>query len=219
MKNFKNIIIIIIVLLYSFLLFLNNYCFAYSTSKYSIELPSNYSQTNTDSFTDSYGNNINIKISSSGDVNNFKYSHGNLEQIVNILLSELENIETLKINSVVFKDVTTFTKNNYDCFHIILEYSFLGHIFYSEQYVTMSGQEIYILTITTDDFSMFDSVNIESTVDSFTINNYKDIESDSLIKKVLMSILSVTIVIILYNIIYNKSNKNKEGKNNNGYTD
>ncbi len=239
MKKRRNKVFEIIILLCFISLIFNSCCYAYSTNKYSINVPDNYSISDADSFTDSDGNNINITITTTNNASNFKYTKANLEKLVDMYYTQFDELKmslkeqlhqkygyklsntqieeylsSFKINSVITKEITTFTKNNYKCFHIMLEYSILGEKMYGEQYATASASEIYVLTISHRNINVITNNSTKKEmVDSFTINNYKDVESDSntVLEKILMAAVSVVIIVILYNIIYNRNNN----KNNN----
>jgi len=211
---------------------------AYSTSEYSIDIPTNYKQVSENSFTDENGKNINIQIvpfgSSSWDD---PYSEKHLDELVNGFYTEIDNYreefkntlreknkkynaglteeeieeyaKSFKVDSIEKKEVITFSKNNYKGFHIVAKYV-MGEIStYADQYTVESGKKIYTLTISC---SSLDEINSnKKIVDSFTINNFQRVEGkeEKVTDKVLTTIITALIVGGLGALI-GKFNSNKK---------
>ena len=219
---------------------------AYSTSQYSIDIPFTYNKFSESSFIKENRNNINIKVTP------YPESVGNpyTEEILNMLVEMVWNIDdhsdemvntlkneygnylsdneiaeyanSFKCNSVDKKEIITFTKNNYKCFHIIANYSMRDYSYYSEQYIVVSDNNTFTITISVNSKEDLESLEIKNMINSFTIYNYKEpSQNSSLFSSDLFSeIIAVVIVTTVCNVIaYVKSkNKNKntyvEEKNN-----
>jgi len=205
MKQSKiKIFIVFIILIFGFI----PYTYGYSTEKYEIDIPSNYTQTSENSFSRDDGCNINIVIVPF-DINSdfsYAYSETNLNELVNsinedylkkILKDNLKTkygntlkeseidyiLTTFKFYGVIKKEVTTFSMNNYDCFHIIYSISILDKTTYTDQYVTISSKETYTVTLTGTNENYCNSDEVKSLLDSFTIRNFKEITSNNISAK------------------------------------
>ena len=218
---------------------------AYSTSEYSIDIPSNYSKISENSFTDETGKNINIQITQfTGSGWDDPYSEKYLNEIINALYAEIDNYreeikntlrennknydagltekeiddyaKSFKVESIVKKEVTTFSKNNYKGFHVVAKYK-MGEIStYTDQYMVGSGKKIYTLTIGCSSIEEVNSKNNKKIVDSFTIYNFQKLEGkkEKLIDKVLVSVLS-TLILGGVGALIGKFNSKKKKDNNN----
>jgi len=217
MKKYISVFFIIIVSI----LFTNN-ALAYSNDKYSIDIPNGYSQVSENSFTNEDGYNINVQISPfSDDITGDLYTESNLEEIVDSFEEEAGNykdkmknvlnesnkkngnvltqndineyVKSFKIE-VIKKEITTFTKNEYKCFHIVSKCSMSDTSFYISQYGVVSGKDLYILTITSKFVTDFDySSKITNTIDSFTIKDFKPYQETSFIGDLIANLMLTVI--------------------------
>lgn len=196
---------------------------AYSTSEYSIDIPTNYKQVSENSFTDENGKNINIQIVPFGNSSwDDPYSEKHLDELVNGFYTEIDNYreefkntlreknkkynarlteeeieeyaKSFKVDSIEKKEVITFSKNNYKGFHIVAK-CVMGELStYADQYTVGSGKKIYTLTISC---SSLDEINSnKKIVDSFTINSFQRVEGkeEKITDKVLTTIITALIV-------------------------
>ena len=211
---------------------------AYSTSEYSIDIPTNYKQVSENSFTDENGKNINIQIvpfgSSSWDN---PYSEKHLDELVKGFYTEIDKYreevkntlreknkkynaglteeeidkyaKSFRVDSVEKKEVITFSKNNYKGFHIVAKYVMGKISTYADQYTVGSGKKIYTLTISCSSLEEINSN--KKIVDSFTINNFQRLEGkeEKITDKVLTTIITALIVGGIGAII-GKFNSNKK---------
>ena len=126
-------------------------------------------------------------------------------------------LDSIDIN-ITKKEITTFTDNNYKCFHIIYNSSLNSNVLtYSEQYIVV-GQNIgYILTITGNSKSFINSSTVNEIVNSFTAVNFKEIET--IWDKILITTISTIILLPLFNLMKKKNSQNTfdiaENQNNN----
>lgn len=215
---------------------------AYSTSNYSIDIPSTYNKVSENSFTNENGKNINIQIVPYRySTTDNPYTEEHLEEIVKGLYTEVdkyreemkkmlqekndsygaglteneinEYVKSFKCNSVVKKEICTFTENNYKGFHIVANYSMGEESYYVDQYMVASGKNIYTLSITCSTLSEVDSVVTKNIVNSFKINNFQPVKGtgERVIDKILTSFFSCLIICGIGAII-GKTRKNKEDK-------
>ena len=176
---------------------------AYSTSKYSIDMPSTYVLVTEGTFSDVDGNSINIQVSqgeSSGD----PYTQENLDRLVNEMYNNVdaykeqikaslketygnyytedqikEYVDSFKCKSVDTKEITTVSKNNYKCFQLVANYEMADYSYYCRQYSIMSGSDIYTITVSAQDkLDLFTQV-VEDALNSFTISNYEEPKATS----------------------------------------
>ncbi|MBR3255458.1 MAG: hypothetical protein IKF97_04495 [Clostridia bacterium] len=171
---------------------------AYSTSKYSIDMPSTYYLVTEGTFADKDGKSINVQISK-GDSNGDPYTQENLDRLVNEMYNNVdaykeqisaslkesygsyytdeeikEYVDSFKCKSVDTKEITTVSKNKYKCFHLVANYEMADYSYYCRQYSIMSGNDIYTITVSAQDKLDLDSQVIEDALDSFTITNYEE---------------------------------------------
>lgn len=211
---------------------------AYSNDKYSINIPAGYSEVKENTFKDENGNTIQVQTKSfSDDISGEEvYTQSNLETWANSLkegvskyknnLKELLIAENnLKGNTltqeeidkyvesfetdIIKKEITTFTKNKYKCFHVIIKLSTGDFLFYMDNYTVTSGKELYSLSISANDINSFNSDLITDTIDSFTINNLKSYQETSfiadLIPNLLFTVIAFELVPFLLKVIRKKT--------------
>lgn len=214
---------------------------AYSTSQYSIDIPSTWKQNAANSFMGSGKNSANIQITKSTYGMGNPYTQDNLNKLVNELHNNVdaykndmvnslkqtygtymseqkirEYVSTFKCNSVDVSEITTCTKNNYKCFHIIANYEMADYSYYCNQYSIISGNYVFTLTVSASDKTDFDKEEMKGIVDSFTINNYQA-PSELPFSPIVMGALigaAVGAVIGVVNYFRNKKKKETENSNN-----
>lgn len=212
--------------------------YAYSNEYYSIYIPSSYTEIKDNYFMDDNGLNINIIIDShsyKGEV----YTNEHLNDFVdrfksmseNDILSSLKSVDekyntnytneeleelsnSIKIETTSVKEISTFTKNNYKCFHYILKISFGDFYYYANQYCVFTKNNYFILTITGNDMDYFNNSEITKTINSFTIKNYQEVEKEeSIWEKTYVSAISAMILAGI-SFIFNKKKSKKITKQN-----
>jgi len=192
----KSIVVSIIFIL---VLSLCNIANAYSTSQFSIDIPENWESDATNSFVNENGDNVNVQINTSPLGSGNPYTQANLDMLVDEIYNNLDSykdemaeslkqsygiymteseikeyVDSFKCNSVDLSEITTCTKNNYKCFHLISNYSMDDYSYYCNQYSIVSGNDIFTLTVSTEEKEDFENSELKGIVDSFTINNYKE---------------------------------------------
>lgn len=226
-------IVIICAILIIILFGINAY--AYSNDDYSIYIPSQYTEIFENNFVDDNGLSISIVINShayKGEI----YTKDNLNELVKETMSiskedilnsiknvneqlntshtedELENLaNSIKIETTSIQEISTFSKNNYKCFHFILKITLDDFSYYANQYCVFSKTEYFILSISGYDINYFSNPEILKTIDSFTINNYQEIEEEeSLSEKMFISAISTMIFMGICSI-FNYRKKKTDG--------
>lgn len=210
---------------------------AYSTSKYSIDMPSTYYQVTEGTFSNINGNSINVQIRE-GDFSGDPYTQENLDRLADEMSNNLdaykeqmaaslkesyssyytdeeirEYVDSFRCRSIDTKEISTITKNNYKCFHLVANYELGDYSYYCKQYLIMSGNEIYAITISAQNKLDLDNSDVREAVDSFTITNYKEPNSgnfDNIIKYIGIGAGCGAVAGIL-SYVFNK-NKNKKNK-------
>lgn len=203
----KRKILAYIIFMFILVIFFNS-SLAYSNLSYSIDIPSNYNKVGDNSFSSAKGHNINIQIVYyKGTTSEKFYTEERLNKIVNDMSDDIDTYkeemrkklkeknekygnslteeeinqyaDSYRIDSVEKKEITTFSKNNYKCFHIITKFTMGESSTYSNQYIVLLGNYIYTLTISAEDSSEFDSVELVNTINSFTIKEDKNTYDES----------------------------------------
>lgn len=210
---------------------------AYSTSKYSIDMPSTYYLVSEGVFSNIYGNSINVQVTQ-GDSSGDPYTQENLDRLVNEMYNNVDAykdqiaaslketygdyyteaeirayVDSFKCNSVDTKEITTVSKNNYKCFHLIANYQMADYSYYCKQYSIMSGKDVFTLTISAQDKSDLEDKEISDAIDSFTINNYQTPGSNSGFEGTLKYIAigaGCGAVAGILSYVFNKNKKNKD---------
>lgn len=193
---------------------------AYSTSKYSIDIPSTYKKATEGSFTKANGSNVNVQITPflGSSINAFTEEElNNLTRNINSGIDDLrdemkknikerygeylsdseinEYVKFFKCNSIDKKEITTATKNNYKCYHIIANYLVGDYNYYAEQYSFISNNNVYTLTACVEEKSYLQSSEIRNIVNSFTITNYKDPEKSFLFSSDIWTKIIATVIV------------------------
>ena len=214
---------------------------AYSTNNYSFDVPSTWSSAGQAGvYKNSEGNGVNVQITKfAGDAGN-PYTEENLKVLVNTVENDLDTyrdelaaslkqtyglrvtdaqikqyVSSFRCKSVDLSEITTCSKNNYKCFHIVANYELKDYSYYCNQYSIVSGNEIYTLTLSAEDKDDFDTEEMKSVVDSFTIKNYQEPKGGSSI--LMWTLIGAGIGAVVGVIVYflNK-NKNKSDNGLNG---
>lgn len=211
---------------------------AYSTSNYSIDIPSTYRKATEGSFTKENGNNVNVQVVPFTGSSSNSFTEEGLNQLTKNINSEIDNVRTemkktikerygeylsdseideyvksFKCESIDKKEITTATKNNYKCYHIIASYSAGDYKYYAEQYSFISNNNVYTLTASVGEKSDLQSTEVKNIINSFTITNYKDPEQSSFFSnKLLSKIIATGIVALICGGIKAISDRNKRNK-------
>lgn len=211
---------------------------AYSTSQYSIDIPSTYRKATEGSFTKENGNNVNVQVVPFSGSSSNVFTEEGLNKLTNNINSEIDNVRTemkktikerygeylsdseideyvksFKCESIDKKEITTATKNNYKCYHIIASYSAGDYKYYAEQYSFISNNNVYTLTASVGEKSDLQSAEVRNIINSFTISNYKNPEQSSFFSdKLLSKIIATGIVALICGGIKAISDKNKRNK-------
>lgn len=232
-------------IIYSFLIFIFIFSLvgninAYSTSKYSIDIPYTYRKATEGSYTKENGNNVNVQVVPFSGSSSNAFTEEKLNSLVKNMTSQVDNIKdemkktikerygeylsdseidqyvkSVKFNGIDKKEITTATKNNYKCYHIIVSYSVGDSNIYAEQYTFMSNNNVYTLTASVGEKSDLQSSEIRNIINSFTIVNYKDPEKSSFFSSNVWSkVIATTIVAIIGVAIKHFVDKGKEDTNN-----
>lgn len=150
----------------------NSTSFAYSTGQYDIEIPDSFiprdendTQDYISSFVSAENENFEIYIVFREDVLSFDISEENLGVFMQIFKPEYTS-------TTVTSEITTFTKNNYKCFHYDMEIPFCDTVDYMETYVTKSGIDYYFITLVSDKKELLELESTKDIINSFTIADY-----------------------------------------------
>ncbi len=211
---------------------------AYSTSQYSIDIPSTYRKATEGSFTKENGNNVNVQVVPFTGSSSNAFTEEGLNKLTNNINSEIDNVRTemkktikerygeylsdseideyvksFKCESIDKKEITTATKNNYKCYHIIASYSAGDYKYYAEQYSFISNNNVYTLTASVGEKSDLQSAEVRNIINSFTISNYKNPEQSSFFSdKLLSKMIAAGIVALICGGIKVISDRNKRNK-------
>lgn len=227
----KKCIIILVVLL--LMLGIATSVNAYSTSEFEIDIPDSFEQVELNGYVDENGRGFNI-VSKPYEVKGIDpYNQATLDMIVDTLYNNLdaekenikiemestygsalsdeeinEYVNSFKCNSIDVKEITKCTKNNYKCFHILAQYSMADYSYYCDQYIVVSGNKMYALTLSSEDKDDFNSADFKKVLDSFTINNYK--EPQSSLGLIIGGIIRLGLVVgLVIAVVFRNKNKNK----------
>lgn len=166
--------IISVLIVFILILSVCNFVNAYSTSKYSVDVPSTFTEVMEGSFTSNDGANFNVQITSYAGSETDPFTISNLNDLVNGLKNQIGKLNsTIKFKNLEIKEITTVTKNNYKCFHIQYTYELAGSEYWCEQYSLLSGKDIFTLTSTASTTIKLHSSEMKGIVDSFTVTNYQ----------------------------------------------
>lgn len=176
---------------------------AVSNKDYSIDILPEYKQNLTGQYIKDNGDNIGITVSNEKVSN--PYTEKNLEMFEKALVDELEAVkpqlaekfknvyagiiseeeidkmvDSIGVDKIILKEISTCSKNNYKCFHIITRAKMLEQTFYSNQYVVFSDKSYFVITFTTYPEGEPDYSDFEKMMDSFTIVDYKEPSASSI---------------------------------------
>ncbi len=179
MKN-KIFILSTIFIIITNIFMIGNVAKAYSNDDFSMELPSEYKSFGTNGWRKSNGDNVNVQVRD----HDAKEIKGSLDKALKDLLDETCN--SGMYSKIETKEVSKFTKNKYKGIHIVAEAKVSGISAYVEQYAFISDKKIYVITFSSTSKDYFTSDEAESIIDSFTIPNYKEPKSNSILKTTLI---------------------------------
>lgn len=235
----KRINLIFILLTVCAMLTSNIYAFSYSGKYYTIDIPDIYKEQAEGSFTDSEGNGINIQIQPfTGQAN---YSQEELDAIANSMeesltytsedtlaqlrefnqqsetpMSEEELVAyaTALSYKVDKKEITTFGKENYTCFHFVLKSLSEDNPICMEQYMTNQSNNVIAVTIASaSEEGLKRQENIDA-INSFTLTNGTQVAKKTSFSFEFLFIGLVCLLIIgavlVFIIKYIKERKNKK---------
>ena len=199
---------------------------AYSTSDYSIDIPSSYKKADGASFTSEDGTSIKIEELPFSGSSKGAFSEEFLDGIVKGLYSGVEStkeemkknikeaygdyltdsqineyVKSFKCDSIDKKEVTVATKNQYKCHHVIASFSTVNYSYFIEQYAFISNNKAYTLIIGASEKNKFQSDEVKNIINSFTITNYKDPEkefSSILVIYIILTLISVALCVYSY---------------------
>lgn len=226
----KNIVISIVFIL---ILSLCNIANAYSTSLFSIDIPESWESDATDSFVNENGDNVNVQVTTSAFGTGNPYTQANLDMLVDEIYNNMDSyrdeiakslkesygeyiseseikeyVDSFKCDSVDLSEITTCTKNNYKCFHLISKYSMEDYSYYCNQYSIVSENNIFTLTVSTEEKEDFENSELKGIVDSFTINNYKEPKDSGLSATTIGIIAGACASAVVGIVSYTKNKKN-----------
>lgn len=158
---------------------------AYSTSDYTVDIPSEYEEKMSAVFATDDGRSFNIQITKYDEKEGYPYTQKMLDELAN----EFESDGSVKINN---KEITKCTKNNYKCFHITSTYLGID----CDQYAIVSGDKIYTLTLSSGDKEDFNRDEMKGIINSFTINDYKE-PQEGLNPAIIGAIIGAGVVLVI----------------------
>ena len=108
--------------------------------------------------------------------------------------------------TVVEKDITRFTENEYECFMFVFKVGMYGMDYYYKYYCSIDDDKIFVLAMSSDEYQYFDSEEIEKMIDSLTIDDFvgRKQEIEEIWKKIFI-IGGILIALIFVYGIYNKA--------------
>lgn len=207
---------------------------AYSTDDYSIDIPSSYVETTKGSFLNEEGFGINIEVTNNLFVGD-PYTEENLDKFVKEINDNMDSyrdemvkslkesygayysdeyikayVDSFKCNSIDLKEITTVTKNNYKCFHIIANYQMGDYSYYCDQYQISSGDKLFTITISNIDKNNLLNDDMKKALDSFEIKGYSaPTEENKTLKYILIGAACGGAAGLL-SFIFTKTKKKKE---------
>ena len=194
MKKKRGILLFFVSILTFFLLFVSYSC-AYTTNNYSIDIPVTYSYIGEDNFADNYGHGVNVTKEYVGDTTGFKYNEDTLNELVDYV-EEIGNMMDYSY-SIIDKDIIKFGKNNYKGFYLRSSLSSNNIYIYADQYIVLSGDYWYTLTIVSTNFVDLNSDEIKDIVDSFTIKNFEPVGNNFVQIGIVISIIVLIVLAII----------------------
>lgn len=169
---------------------------AYSTDDYSIDMPSTYTEVTEGSFLNDDGYGIIIQVTKNQYMGD-PYTEENLNRLENEIKNNVDEykeeiaaslketygsyysddyiksyVDSFKCNSVDKKDITTVSKNNYKCFHVLANYQMGDYSYYCDQYQIVTTDNLFTITISGSDKEKLLNDDMKKALDSFEIKNY-----------------------------------------------
>ncbi len=180
----------------------------YSTSQYSIDIPSTYYKVSDGSFSKANGENINIRTSNYSE-NAPLYNKNTLNKLEDTLKKELYNSLNVNIN-VEKKELTNFSFNNYKAYHFSISCLLNNATVYMEQYYIITQNTTYIISIGSNSKNSFLSSETINMLKSFTIANYQEPTSSFSPSNLLEKMFIAAIVALFWGIIDMFIKRNKK---------
>lgn len=213
------IIIIIISILLFFMIFISK-SMGYSTNDYTINIPSNYKRDEEGNFSyvsSNSLNNIGIEVNYFEDTEYFKYT----QEFLDLALETINNQNFISYGhnvhfSATDSDITTFGKDKYKCFFIESILTIKNIPFWVNQYLVISGNYAYTLTIMSSDADYLKSSEVKNIVNSFEIYDFRPVDDAMYYFRKIISVISCVVVFVLIIILLIKivDSKRKKYKNN-----
>jgi len=237
MIKMKKVISIMIILVLFFISYGN--VFAYSTSQFSMDIPSTYTKVGLNSFTNENGNNVNIQITTTSYAGKDPYTEKNLNDLVDEIYKQIEDskdelikeakrqygnqlteseiaeyVDSFKCNYIDVKEITEFSKNNYKCFHILGNFTMGDLTYFANQYSVISESNVYTVTFSGQSKEEFETEEFKSMLDSFTIKNFQGVKKNTATTSKTMTSAVTAIILVVIAIGGTMMNKIKAKKNN-----
>ena len=211
MKKLTSIILVVLIFLIS-IMTLNSK--AYSTNDFSIDIPSYYQYSGEDSFVSYEGNAVIIETNPFDTSEDFKYTQDNLNRLTSLIKESYQEYYGITSN-IIDSQVVKFSDNKYKGFYLRSSVTISGNTFFADQYIVVSGNYVYSLTIMTlNSTNYLNSEEAKSIVNSFTINNFEPIDNSIAFVEVLhvlsVIILCILVIVFVIKIIDNKKHSQKE---------
>ena len=186
------------------LLFFNLTIQNYAKSDYEIDLPSSYEET----YEDTYKDDKNHMIVMSTEDGRYKdeeeiYTKDTLNEVITLMYQYISYYGDV---AVIEKEITRFTENKYECFEFVFEINtaYTG-VFYQKYYISVSGNDLFIICIQSDEYGYFETKEFEDIINSITVEDLVGRKQQiELLWKRIFIIGGILIGIVFLIGIYNK---------------
>lgn len=207
---------------------------------YSIEPKETYNEVAKDTYLSDGGKSFNIVIQQLEAENLYDkniYNDNNLEILKNEIKNSFNNyldeiktmaterfknilsddeikkmLDNIKVNDIITAEITTAGKNNYKCFHFIIDYSMDNVDFVREQFMFITKDQSYILTISDDNREIINSFEIKNykniSIEDDEISKYeKNIKIANIAEKICYIIFVLGVIVFIIGLIIYKKKK------------
>lgn len=209
---------------------------AYSTNDYSIDISDDYYEVSEGSFLNEDGYGINVQVTKNQYMGD-PYTDENLNSLENEIKNNVDEykeeiaaslketygsyysddyiksyVNSFKCNSVDKKEITTVSKNNYKCFHILANYQMGDYSYYCDQYQVVTTDNLFTITISGNDKYKILNDDMKKALDSFEIKNYSDpanASGNNTLKYIAIGVACGAVAGLL-SYVFNKNRKKKE---------